>query len=259
MYSCLLLIPCNCHRHCPLKTKTISHNSVPYMNADLRKLQYQRSMMRNLKNKNPNPENFESDRIMRNKRVKLRLSSKCKYFEQRCDCGPENQHFWPTIKPFITNKCKSNKDIILCENDNIINHPSEVANIFNDYFTAIADGIGFNDSIPAGYENVAVLKTMIAKHHDHPSIIAMKQALPMGNSFSLTNVTVNETYNLLMKMDCKKSTEFDDIPSKLLKIGSAPLASSIYNLVNLMFMQSTMPMITVFRILVTQLMTFESS
>ena len=35
--------------HCPLKTKTIRHNNVPYMNADLRKLQYQRNMMRNLK------------------------------------------------------------------------------------------------------------------------------------------------------------------------------------------------------------------
>ena len=74
--------------HCPLKTKTIRHNNVPYINADLRKLQYQRNMMRNLKNTNPNPENFERYRILRNKCVKLRLSSKRKYFEQRCDGGP---------------------------------------------------------------------------------------------------------------------------------------------------------------------------
>ena len=97
------------------------------------------------------------------------------------------------VKPLITNKCKSNKDIILCKNDNIINHPSEVANVFNDYFTAIADGIGFNDPIPSGYANDAVLKTMIAKYDDHPSIIAIKKALPMGNSFTFTYVTVNET------------------------------------------------------------------
>ena len=116
-----------------------------------------------------------------------------------------------------------------------------MANVFNDYFTAIADGIGFNDHIPSGYENDAVLKTMIAKYDDHPSIIAIKKALPMANSFTFTNVTVNETYNLLMKMDCKKSTGFDDIPRKLLKIGSAPLAPSICNLVNLMFMESRFP------------------
>ena len=158
--------------HCPLKTKTIRHNNVPYMNADLRKLQ--RNMMRNLKNKNPNPENLERYRILRNKCEKLRLSSQRKYFEQRCD----GQHFWPTIKPFISNKCKSNKDIISCENDNIINHPNEVVNVFNDYFTAIADGIGFNDPIPSGYENDAVLKIMIAKYDDHPSIIAIKRLCP---------------------------------------------------------------------------------
>ena len=87
-----------------------------------------------------------------------------------------------------------------------------MANIFNEYFTAIADWIGFNDPIPSCYENDAVLKTMIARYDNHPSIIAIKKALPTGNSFSFTNVTVNETCNLLMKVDRKKSTGFDDIP-----------------------------------------------
>ena len=67
------------------------------MNADLRKLQYQRNMMGYLKNTNPNPENFERNRILRNKCVKLRRSSQSKYFEQCCDGGPTNQHYWPTI------------------------------------------------------------------------------------------------------------------------------------------------------------------
>ena len=75
----------------------------------------------------------------------------------------------------------------------------------------------------------------------HLSIIAIKKALPTGNSFSFTNVMVNETYNLLMKMDCEKSTGFDDIPCKLMKIGSAPLAPPICSLVNLMFMESSFP------------------
>ena len=55
---------------------------------------------------------------------------------------------------------------------------NEVANVFNDYFTAIADGIGFNDPIPSGYENDAVLKTILAKYDDHPSIIAIKRLCP---------------------------------------------------------------------------------
>ena len=92
-----------------------------------------------------------------------------------------------------------------------------------------------------GIHRGPMLKTMIARYDDHPSIRAIKNALPTGNSFSFTDVTANETYNLLMKMDCKKSTGFDDIPCKLLKIGSAPLAPPICNLVNLMFMESCFP------------------
>ena len=39
--------------HAPIKTKTIRQSSVPYMNSELRKLNYQRNMVRNLKNKHP--------------------------------------------------------------------------------------------------------------------------------------------------------------------------------------------------------------
>ena len=40
--------------HAPIKTKTIRPNNVPYMNSELRKWQYKRNMLRNLKSKNPN-------------------------------------------------------------------------------------------------------------------------------------------------------------------------------------------------------------
>ena len=90
-----------------------------------------------------------------------------------------------------------------------------MANIFNDYFTAIANGIGLNYPIPSGFKN-DVFKTMISKYDEHPSIIAIKRRCPRVIP-TFTTVTVNETYNLLMKMDCKKSTGFDDIPGKLLK------------------------------------------
>ena len=129
-------------------------------------------MMRNLKNEYPNPEKFEPYRILHNKCVKLRRLSQRKYFEQRCEGGPKNQHLWPSIKPFVNSKGKSNR-ILFHENDNIISHPNEVANILNEYFTAVADGIGFDDPIPSGYENDDVLRTMIAKYDNHPSIRAI--------------------------------------------------------------------------------------
>jgi hypothetical protein len=43
------------------------------------------------------------------------------YFYERCLGGPKSSDFWPTIKPFLSNKsnnCK--KDIILEEDNNIV-------------------------------------------------------------------------------------------------------------------------------------------
>ena len=65
---------------CPLKTEAIYHNKVPYMDAELRKLQCQHNIARNLKNTNPIPEYSECYTILWNKYVKSRLSSQRKYF-----------------------------------------------------------------------------------------------------------------------------------------------------------------------------------
>ena len=50
-------------KHAPMKTKKVYQNNVRYMNSELRKLNYQRNMMRNIKNKHPCPENFERYRV----------------------------------------------------------------------------------------------------------------------------------------------------------------------------------------------------
>jgi hypothetical protein len=67
------------------------------------------------------------------------LQSIRNYFIERCAGGPKSKHFWPTIKPFLTNKGSHfAKDIILCENDNIINNQTEVAETFNNFFINVA-------------------------------------------------------------------------------------------------------------------------
>ena len=79
--------------HAPIKTKTIRQSSVPYMNIELRKLNYQRNMMRNLKNKHPSQRNYEKYRILINKCVKVKKPSERTYLAERCDGGPKSQHF----------------------------------------------------------------------------------------------------------------------------------------------------------------------
>ena len=74
-------------KHAQLKNKKVRQNTVPYMNSGLRKLNYQRNMLRNVKKKHPCPANFERHRILRNKCVKAKWKSLRQYFEEWCDGG----------------------------------------------------------------------------------------------------------------------------------------------------------------------------
>ena len=145
--------------------------------SEFRILNYPRNMMRNIKNQHPCPENFERYRVWRNKCVKAKVKSQRKYFGERCDGGPTNQHFCPTIKPFINSRYDIKENVILREGDVIINNRESVVKIFNEYFNQIASDIGFNDPVPDNYAAADVLLSFIAKYTKHPSIIAIKSAV----------------------------------------------------------------------------------
>ena len=228
-------------KHAPMKFKMVRQNNVPYMNSELRKLNYQRNMMRNKKNKHPCPENFERYRVLRNKCVKAKLKSQREYFAERCDGGPKNQHFWPTIKPFINSKCHVQENIILREKDDIVNDAKSVAKIFNEYFTGIASDIGFNDPIPDDYGKDEVLISLIAKYDNHPSIIAIQSAVLEHGTFEFEQVDINQIYQILVNMNDKKATGYDGIPCKLLKLGAFPLAGILCKLINISFSECKFP------------------
>ena len=227
--------------HAPWKTKTIRKNNVPYMNSEWRKMMYKRNMMRNIKNKHPCPENYERYRILRNQCVKLGMKSKKQYFTERCEGGPQNQHFWPTIKPFISSRHTANTDIMLCENDSIINESESVAKIFNKYFNEIAEGIGFNDPIPENFDKDDIFLSLIKRYDDHPSIMAIKKICTQGQSFDLIHVTPNDVKSCIVNMDSKKSTGYDGIPVKLLKVGTDPLSMIISELINISIDECAFP------------------
>ena len=63
------------------------------------------------------------------------------YFYERCVGGPKSTDFYPTIKPFLTNKGSNiTKDIILEDNNKIINDQLQVANNFNNFFHKCSKG-----------------------------------------------------------------------------------------------------------------------
>ena len=57
--------------------------------------------------------------------------------------------FWKTIKPLMSDKCLAgSENITLLENDNIVNNPTKVGNILNEYYINVTKkDIGPYDAI----------------------------------------------------------------------------------------------------------------
>ena len=217
--------------HAPLKTKIIKKQSVPYMNACLRKAMYNRNMARNKYRKFG--ETFhENYRRQRNLVVKIRKQSLREYFSKNCSI--KDKTFWNTISPFMSDKKSKTSNIILHENDQIITDKSQVCDIFNDYFVNIASSIGFDD-------NITSVETAITKHSSHPSIIKIKDRHPITNQFSFKPVSTKNIRDKLKSIDPKKATGFDNIPGKLLRIAHNELCVPLTYLINNCMKCNTFP------------------
>ena len=152
--------------HAPIRTKTIKSESVPYMNYCLRKAQYKRNMARN-KFRIYGKSYWEENRRNRNNVVKIRKQSMRNYFIK--NCSHHDKNLWSTVSPFITDKkTHGNKNILSTNKDETVLYPKCISELFNDYFSSVASGIGFDDDAESA-------KDAIMKHRTHPSSSKIEQ------------------------------------------------------------------------------------
>ena len=103
-------------KHAPVKQRKPCQNPAPFINKELRKAVYKKRQLHNKYNKCKTKSNWENYRQQRNLVTKIKKRSIKTYFFERCIGGPKSKDFWPTIKPFITNKGSHfTKNIILCK------------------------------------------------------------------------------------------------------------------------------------------------
>jgi len=214
-------------KHAPLKSRKSVPRPAPFMNSDLRKAVYKKRMLKNKFFQSKTDKNWENYRKQRNYVTKLKKMSIRNYFFERCTGGPKSTDFWPTIKPFLTNKGNiNNKEIVLEENDKIINNQSEVATSFNDFFLNVAKDIGSNDT---------------GDLEKHPSIIKIKENKPEAGELQFKNIDENYVSKLISKVNIKKATGRDGISPKLLKIAKPAIVRPISNLINKTIKSSEFP------------------
>ena len=120
---------------------------------------------------------------------------------ERCVGGPKNKNVWPTIKPFLTNKgAHFLKDIILCENDEIINNQTNLAETFNNFFINVAKDIVSKD---------------VNIDNDHPSIKTIINNKTENRELIFNLIDSEFLEKEINKIDIKKATGKDVISSKI--------------------------------------------
>ena len=175
---------------------------------------------------------MEHYRKLRNQKTKIKRESIKNYFFERCSGGPKSKDFWPTIKPFLTNKSinKGTNEIILKENDNLITDQNKVSQLLNDFYVNIAKNIG----IDSGSDT----------NTSHPSITKIVEQNTNGESnspFNFQHVTPDIVYKHLKNVNPKKATGIDNIPPKILKYSASTISKPLSNIVNKMIETNTFP------------------
>ena len=164
-------------------------------------------------------QSWELYRKFRNNETKLKAVSMNTYFYERCNSDSfrnNPRQYWRTIKPYMTDKCKTNDiGISLFHENKIVNDPVKVCEVFNEYFMKAASNIG-NEGPISDDENIDdILRT-----YDGCEIIQrITSNVPHDGIFNFSSTTVKEVNDLLNKTDPTKATGYDDIPPKL-KLGA---------------------------------------
>ena len=161
--------------HAPTKKRIIRTEQIPYMHSALRQNMYIRNMYKNRYFKWRDKASFEKYRVQRNKTSNMRKEAIKSYFLSKCKIMERPKDFWNCIKPFLSQKTSVHQNIILKEADTVVADKEEVCNIFNQFFSTIADTIGTDDSINICNENF--IEEVISRHCKHASVIEITKMM----------------------------------------------------------------------------------
>ena len=143
------------------------------------------------------------------------------------------KNFWNTVKPFMTDKGVSTRNITLVNNNKVVCTDREIANTMNNFFSNAVKSLNLQ-SDPYLLKETSIndpIDKIIDKYQTHPSVIRIKEKVN-ASLFSFTEVSHEELEREINEMDAKKATTFQNIPTKLLKETSDILCQDLLNTIN---------------------------
>jgi len=119
------------------------------------------------------------------------------------------------VKPFFSSKTVNSEKITLIENDEVISDDQEIANKFSNFYASVVENLGIdNQNMKLNDEDI---ENVIGKFKNHPSILKIREHYNSSNSFSFTQVNVNDVKKEIDALDASKAHQENDIPVKILK------------------------------------------
>ena len=219
-----------------MKKKYARANDGPFMNQSLRKAIMLRSRLKNRYNNSRTAEHWEVFHRQRNLCVRLFRKEKRNFYKNlNISDINDNNNFWKTVEPVLSEKGRSNSKITLIENDTIISNDKEVAETMNDYFISITDSLGLTENNEAIICTDAIsnpIERALIKYSEHPSIRKISSFAHNEDFLTFHKVSMEEMHNEIGRHNPKKATTFKNIPAKVLKSSSNICSESMQLIFN---------------------------
>ena len=220
----------------PSKQRVVRGNNQPFMNKTLSKAFMNRSKLKNVYNKDPSELNKTNYKKQRNFCVGLLAKEKKKQYNNLdLKVVDDNKTFWKSIKPLFSNKQNvSQKNIVIVEKDKIISKNEEVAEKLNNFFIKAVEDLEIEQFAPNFEYDIQTedIDEIIRKYEKHPSSLKIKENVKVENKFKFTDTTPKDIKDEINKLNPRKASVENDIPTKIL-IGSQDIVcdylSNIYN------------------------------
>ena len=204
-------------QHMPHKKKFTRGDQLPWITPEICNAISRRNILSRKFKKNRTQDNWVNYKKQRNIVTTLKRKSMKSYFiHASTDCSHPGE-FWKKFKPLLPSKCAPPQNIQLLEEGRLITNNTEVANVFNKYFT---DGVSAH--IPNLCESTFV---------NHVSVNEIKQR-HKNKHFSFSSVEVGYIKDLLVSLNPNKATGSDNISPRVLAVSSEALAVPVTNLIN---------------------------
>ena len=156
----------------------------------------------------------------------------------------DNRKFWKTVKPVFTDKVQVSQSITLIENGEMVTDDLKIAEIFNDYFANITQDLEITDtgahlSPTIGIEDP--IDKAVEKYKNHPSIKKIKECFTCSESFHFRQVTAEEVFCPIGKLNPRKSSPVESVPAKVIKENSDILTPILQGHFNANISQNDFP------------------